>query len=132
MMPSRFAFAALLLASAAVVGLRPASGQTLQEALALAYSNKVIPEARGEVQRILQEAQAYKERVIAEAHGEADRFLNVLEEYRKAPDLMRQRLYLETMERVLSSTDKVIIDSNGQQGVVPYLPLDQLQPKKQQ
>jgi modulator of FtsH protease HflK len=99
---------------------------------ALAYSNKVIPEARGEVQRILQEAQAYKERVIAEAHGEADRFLNVLEEYRKAPDLMRQRLYLETMERVLSSTDKVIIDSSGQQGVVPYLPLDQLQPRKQQ
>lgn len=98
---------------------------------ALAYANKVIPEARGEVQRILQEAQAYKERVIAEAHGEADRFLNVLEEYQKAPDLMRQRLYLETMERVLSSTDKVIIDSNGQQGVVPYLPLDQLQPKKQ-
>jgi modulator of FtsH protease HflK len=84
------------------------------------------------VQRILQEAQAYKERVIAEAHGEADRFLNVLEEYRKAPDLMRQRLYLETMERVLSSTDKVIIDSSGQQGVVPYLPLDQLQPRKQQ
>lgn len=98
---------------------------------ALAYSNKVIPEARGEVQRILQESQAYKERVIAEAHGEADRFLKVLEEYRKAPDLMRQRLYLETMERVLSSTDKVIIDSNGGQGVVPYLPLDQLQPKKQ-
>lgn len=99
---------------------------------AWAYSNKVIPEARGEVQRILQEAQAYKERVIAEAHGEASRFLNVLEEYRKAPDLMRQRLYLETMERVLSSTDKVIIDNNGQQGVVPYLPLDQLQPRKQQ
>ncbi len=99
---------------------------------ALAYSNKVIPEARGEVQRILQESQAYKERVIAEAHGEADRFLNVLEEYRKAPDLMRQRLYLETMERVLSSTDKVIIDSNGNQGVVPYLPLDQLQSRKPQ
>jgi len=98
---------------------------------AYAYANKVVPEARGEVQRILQEAQAYKERVIAEAQGEADRFLNVLEEYRKAPDLMRQRLYLETMERVLSSTDKIIIDSNGSQGVVPYLPLDQLQPRRQ-
>ena len=68
------------------------------------------------MQRILQESQAYKERVIAEAHGEADRFLNVLQEYRKAPDLMRQRLYLETMERVLSSTDKVIIDSNERPG----------------
>ncbi|HEX7075619.1 MAG TPA: FtsH protease activity modulator HflK [Hyphomicrobiaceae bacterium] len=99
---------------------------------AYAYANKVIPEARGEVQRILQEAQAYKERVVAEAQGEADRFLNVLEEYRKAPELMRQRLYLETMERVLSSTDKVIIDSNGGQSVVPYLPLDQLQPRRQQ
>ena len=98
---------------------------------AYAYANKVIPEARGEVQRILQEAQAYKERVIAEAQGEASRFLNVLEEYRKAPDLMRQRLYLETMERVLASTDKVIIDSNSGQGVVPYLPLDQLQPRRQ-
>lgn len=99
---------------------------------AYAYANKVIPEARGEVQRILQEAQAYKERVIAEAQGESSRFLNVLEEYRKAPDLMRQRLYLETMERVLASTEKVIIDSNSGQGVVPYLPLDQLQPRRQQ
>nr|PZN86727.1 MAG: FtsH protease activity modulator HflK [Pseudomonadota bacterium] len=99
---------------------------------AYAYANKVIPEARGEVQRILQEAQAYKERVIAEAQGEASRFLNVLEEYRKAPELMRQRLYLETMERVLASTDKIIIDSTGGPGVVPYLPLDQLQPRKQQ
>lgn len=96
-----------------------------------AYSNKVIPEARGEVQRIIQEAQAYRERVIAEARGEADRFLKVLEEYRKAPDLTRQRMYLETMERVLSSTDKVIIDSKAGQGVVPYLPLDQIQPQQQ-
>src|SRR5690606_41729200 len=89
---------------------------------AYAYANKVVPEARGEVQRILQEAQAYKERVVAEAQGEADRFLNVLEEYRKAPELMRQRLYLETMERVLSSTDQVIIDSNTGQGLVAHPP----------
>jgi membrane protease subunit HflK len=97
-----------------------------------AYANKVIPEARGEVQRIIQEAQAYRERVIAEARGEADRFLKVLEEYRKAPDLTRQRMYLETMERVLSSTDKIIIDGKAGQGVVPYLPLDQLQQQQQQ
>ncbi len=96
-----------------------------------AYANKVIPEARGEAQRILQEAQGYRERVIAEANGEADRFLKVLEEYKKAPDLMRQRLYLETMERVLAGTDKVILDSKSSQGVVPYLPLDQVQPRKQ-
>jgi membrane protease subunit HflK len=94
-----------------------------------AYANKVIPEARGEAQRILQEAQGYKERVIAEAHGEADRFLKVYEEYRKAPDLTRRRMYLEMMEKVLSSTDKVIIDNKAGQGVVPFLPLDQLQRK---
>jgi membrane protease subunit HflK len=94
-----------------------------------AYANKVIPEARGDAQRILQEGQAYKERVIAEARGEADRFLKVYEEYRKAPELTRRRMYLETMERVLASTDKIIIDSKTGQGVVPFLPLDQLQRK---
>jgi modulator of FtsH protease HflK len=94
-----------------------------------AYANKVIPEARGEAQRILQEAQGYRERVIAEAHGEADRFLKVYEEYRKAPDITRRRMYIEMMEKVLASTDKVIIDNKAGQGVVPYLPLDQLQRK---
>jgi membrane protease subunit HflK len=94
-----------------------------------AYANKVIPEARGEVQRITQEAQAYRERVIAEANGEADRFLKVLEQYRKAPEVTRKRMYLETMERVLSSTDKTIIDNKGGTGVVPLLQLDQAQRK---
>jgi membrane protease subunit HflK len=93
-----------------------------------AYANKVVPEARGEAQRILQEAQGYKEKAIAEARGEADRFLKIYDEYRKAPDVTRRRIYLETMERVLSGTDKVIIDnSKGGSGVVPFLPLDQLQ-----
>jgi membrane protease subunit HflK len=92
-----------------------------------AYANKVIPEARGEAQRILQEAQAYKEKSIAEAQGESDRFLKVYEEYRKAPEITRKRIYLETMERMLSANDKIIIDSKGGQGVVPFLPLDQLQ-----
>jgi modulator of FtsH protease HflK len=94
-----------------------------------AYANKVIPEARGEAQRLLQEAQGYKERVIAEAHGEADRFLKVYEEYRKAPDITRRRMYIEMMEKVLSSTDKVIIDNKSGQGVVPFLSLDQIQRK---
>jgi membrane protease subunit HflK len=93
-----------------------------------AYANKVVPEARGEAQRILQEAQGYKEKAIAEARGEADRFVKIYDEYRKAPDVTRRRIYLETMERVLSGTDKVIIDnSKGGSGVVPFLPLDQLQ-----
>jgi len=92
-----------------------------------AYANKVVPEARGEAQRILQEAQGYKEKAVAEATGEADRFLKVLDEYRKAPEVTRRRMYIETMERVLTGTDKIIIDGKGGQGVVPFLPLDQLQ-----
>ena len=98
---------------------------------ARAYSNKVIPEARGEAQGILQKAQAYKEQTVAEATGQTSRFNSVYEQYKKAPEITRKRMFLETMERVLGSADKIIIDSKGGQGVVPYLPLDQLQkPKK--
>ncbi|MEL6299880.1 MAG: FtsH protease activity modulator HflK [Pseudomonadota bacterium] len=95
---------------------------------ASAYANRIVPEARGEAERILQAAEAYKEQTVAEATGQADRFKKVYEEYRKAPDVTRQRLFYETMERVFGETDKVIIDTgqNGS-GVVPYLPLDQLQ-----
>jgi membrane protease subunit HflK len=89
-----------------------------------AYANKVIPEARGEVQRILQEAHGYKERVIAEAQGETDRFLKILTEYQNAPSVTRRRIYLETMERVLSNTDKVIIDGKAGENVVPFLLLE--------
>jgi membrane protease subunit HflK len=93
-----------------------------------AYANRVIPEARGNAQRILQSAEAYKEQTVAEANGRADRFIDVYDEYAKAPDVTRKRMYLETMERVLGGTDKVIIDNqNGNgQGVVPYLPLNEL------
>ncbi|WP_088360750.1 FtsH protease activity modulator HflK [Rhodomicrobium vannielii] len=92
------------------------------------YANRVIPEARGDAQRILQAAEGYKEQTVAEANGRADRFLDVYEEYAKAPAVTRKRMYLETMERILGGTDKVIIDNNnGQgQGVVPYLPLNEL------
>jgi len=91
------------------------------------YANRVVPEARGEAERILQSARAYKEQTVAEATGQAARFLKVFEEYKKAPEVTRQRMYLETMERVLGGTDKIILDSKGGQGVVPFLPLDQLQ-----
>ena len=64
------------------------------------YASKVVPEARGEAARIVQEAEAYRERIIAEANGQASRFKQVYEEYRKAPDITRERMYLETMERV--------------------------------
>lgn len=93
---------------------------------AQAYANRVIPEARGEAARILQAAQGYRDKVIAESKGEADRFLQVLKEYQKAPDVTRQRIFIDTMRRVLSDTDKIIIDDKGGSGVVPYLPLSEL------
>ena len=93
---------------------------------AQAYANRVVPEARGEAERILQSAQGYRDRVIAEAKGEADRFEKVLQEYQKAPDVTRKRIFIETMQEVLSNTDKIIIDDNSG-GVVPYLPLSELQ-----
>ncbi len=94
---------------------------------AQAYANKIVPEARGEAERILQGAAAYKEQTVQEAKGQADRFVKVLEEYKKAPEVTRKRIFLETMESVFSGTDKIILDSKGNgSGVVPYLPLDQL------
>jgi membrane protease subunit HflK len=98
---------------------------------AFAYQNKIIPEARGEAERILQGAKAYSQQVVAEANGQTARFLKVYDEYKKAPEVTRKRMYLETMERVLGSTDKIIIDSKQGQGIVPYLPLEQLQKRKE-
>ena len=69
---------------------------------------------------------------MAEATGQAARFLKVFEEYKKAPEVTRKRMYLETMERVLGGTDKIILDSKGGQGVVPFLPLDQAQRHKEE
>ena len=93
---------------------------------AVAQQNTIVPEARGEAAQILQDAEAYRDRVIAEAQGEAERFNKIYEEYRKAPRVTRQRLYLETMEEVYGPANKTILDSEGGSGVVPYLPLDQL------
>ena len=89
------------------------------------YANRVVPEARGEAQRILQDAQGYRDQVIAEAKGEANRFDKVLKEYQKAPDVTRKRIFIDTMQEVLSKTDKIILDDKA--GVVPYLPLSELQ-----
>jgi membrane protease subunit HflK len=95
------------------------------------YASKVVPEARGEAARIQQEAEAYRERVVAEAKGQASRFSQIYAEYKKAPEIIRERMYLETMERILAGSEKTVIDQNGaaQQGVVPYLPLGELQKK---
>jgi modulator of FtsH protease HflK len=98
---------------------------------AQAYASKIVPEARGAANRIIAEAEAYKNQTVEEARGQASRFEQVLTEYQKAPEVTRQRLYLETMERVLGGADKIILDSKGGPGVVPYLPLDQLQRKPQ-
>ena len=89
-----------------------------------------MPRAKGDAQRIIAAAEGFKEQTIAEATGQAARFLKVYEEYKKAPEVTRQRLFLEMQEKVLSGTDKIIIDSKGGQGVIPFLPLDQLQAKK--
>ena len=91
------------------------------------YANRVVPESRGRVAQIVQAAEAYKEQTVAEAKGQAARFTKVLDEYSKAPDVTRQRIYLETMERIFAGTDKIILDGGaGGSGVVPYLPLNEL------
>ena len=93
-----------------------------------AFSNDIIPRARGEAERLLQEAQAYEQEVVARASGEAERFKSILDEYRKDEDVTIRRIYLETMEEILAGVTKVIIDSEGgESGVVPYLPLPEIQ-----
>lgn len=92
---------------------------------AQAYANGIVPEARGAAQRQIEEASAYKEQVIANAEGEADRFNKLLAEYRKAPNVTRERLYLEAVQGVFSNTSKVMVDVEGGNNMM-YLPLDKL------
>ncbi|HEV7252301.1 MAG TPA: FtsH protease activity modulator HflK [Mesorhizobium sp.] len=95
------------------------------------YANERLGGARGNAAQIREEAAAYKNRIVQEAEGEAQRFVSVYDEYAKAPDVTRKRLFLETMERVLANSNKVIVEQNGQ-GVVPYLPLPELRRQQQQ
>ncbi|MDB5579839.1 MAG: HflK protein [Bradyrhizobium sp.] len=105
--------------------------------VAQAYANQVVPDARGRAAQILQVAEGYQQQAIAEAKGQSARFLKVYDEYKKAPDVTRQRIYLETMERILGSAEKLIYDGGGSssgqsgQGVVPFLPLSELSPRRQ-
>lgn len=96
-----------------------------------AYRNEILPKSRGEAAQRLQNAEAYKQAVVSKAKGEAERFLSVYQAYQSGKDVTIKRLYLETMEKVLGNSDKVIIDS-GVKGnnVVPYLPLDKLRSQK--
>ena len=93
-----------------------------------AYANQALAKARGEAAQLIQEAEGYKAKVVNESEGEAARFVSVYEEYIKAKDVTRKRIYIEKMESILREVDKVILDQNvgGDQGVVPYLPLNQL------
>ena len=97
---------------------------------AQAYANAVVPEARGAAQRQIEEANAYKEQVIANADGEADRFLKLLTEYRKSPEVTRERLYLDAVQAVYSNTSKVMVDVEGGNNMM-YLPLDKLAEQSQ-
>lgn len=90
-----------------------------------AYEEKVVLEAQGEAARLLEEAKGYKQAVIARANGEGERFTRVLAEYKKAPEVTRTRLYIETMEEVLGKSNKILIDQEGGNNMM-YLPLDQI------
>mgnify|MGYP001359637401 CR=1 FL=1 len=90
------------------------------------YANSVIPEARGQAQRMLEEASGYRDSVVARAKGESDRFSKLVHEYNLAPEVTRQRLYLETMQDVLSNTSKVLVTGDKGQNNLLYLPLDKM------
>jgi membrane protease subunit HflK len=90
-----------------------------------AYANDVIPRARGAASRLMQESEAYRASVTANAQGEASRFKQVLVEYQKAPAVTRDRMYIESMQKIFSSTTKVMVDSKGSNNLI-YLPLDKL------
>ena len=98
-----------------------------------AYRNRIVPTARGEAEQVIQQARAYKAKAIKEAEGEAKRFLSVYETYKTAKDVTTQRIFLETMQEVLKGANKVIIDrgAQGGSGVVPYLPLNELNKRNQ-
>ena len=91
------------------------------------YANDIIPRARGEAERLVQEAEAYKQEVVARSEGDAQRFTQVYTAYSAAKDVTTKRIYLETMEEIFSNADKYIIDQSGGSGVVPYLPLPEVQ-----
>lgn len=90
-----------------------------------AYANDVVPRAKGTASRLIQEAEGYKARVVAEAQGDASRFDLILQQYEKAPQVTRERMYLETMQQILSKVSKVLVESHGSNNLL-YLPLDKL------
>ena len=98
-----------------------------------AYANDIVPKSRGEAAKMIQDAEAYRARVIADAEGEASRFSQLLAEYQKAPEVTRERLYIEAVESVYGNSNKVLMDSDGSGNLI-YIPIDKLieQSKKKQ
>ena len=92
---------------------------------AQAYANEIVPKARGEAARMIQDALAYKEQVIANAEGDADRFSKLLKEYKRAPEVTRKRLYMDALESVLSNSSKLMIDIKSGNNLM-LLPLDKI------
>ncbi|MCE9521836.1 MAG: FtsH protease activity modulator HflK [Alphaproteobacteria bacterium] len=90
------------------------------------YANSIVPKARGDASKIVQDAEAFKQQAVTLAQGESQRFLTIYEQYRASPLVTRERLYVETMQRILSRSNKIIIDGNASSGVQPYLPLPEL------
>ena len=90
-----------------------------------AYANQVIPEARGEAQRYIEEAEGYQQRVVAQARGEAERFRMLYVQYKLAPEVTRERMYIDTMESVMTNSSKVMIDVKGGNNMM-YTPLDRI------
>jgi membrane protease subunit HflK len=99
-----------------------------------AYANDILPRARGDAEKVIQDGEAYKQQVLIQAQGDAQRFLSVYDQYRQAKDVTTRRMYIETMEDILSHTNQVIIDQAGKNGsgVLPYLPLPALTNKPSQ
>ncbi len=95
------------------------------------YSNQKLGQARGQAAQVREDAAAYKNRIVQEAQGEAQRFISVYNEYAKAPDVTRKRIFLETMEKVLKDSSKVILEQEGGSGVVPYLALPEIEKRRQ-
>jgi len=96
-----------------------------------AYSNDIIPRARGEAAQARLDAEGYKEQTVADAEGQVSRYLAILGEYEKAKDVTRQRMYLETMEQVMGGMEKIVIDNaKGGTGVIPYLPLPEIEKRR--
>jgi membrane protease subunit HflK len=94
------------------------------------YANDIVPRARGEAAQIIEDAEAYKAQVVNRANGDAERFISVYNQYSKAEEVTKERIYLETLEEVLKNVNKIVVDKDAGQGVVPYLPLPEVEKRR--